>query len=336
VRILTVALSLITAAAASAALPAQDDRPVQVTWTPEQPVHGTLFRIRVTDLPADLATISGTVAGEPLHFGPVHGDTSEALAAVPLDHGPVLEVPLALVRNTGEIDTIHANVPITQGKYALERLTVAPRFGAPPDSATAARIAREQRRALAISRFAHATPRLWREVVLPRPSRITSGFGSGREFNGRVQSRHTGTDFAGAVGAPVRAAARGIVALVATFHLAGRVIYIDHGEGLVSAYFHLSRQLVTSGDTVDAGQTIGHVGASGRVTGPHLHWVVRYGGISVDPLSLVELAHGSETERERETETVGPGSNPSPSPSPPPSPKNARPSGVQPLPTNIP
>jgi murein DD-endopeptidase MepM/ murein hydrolase activator NlpD len=288
-RFLTAVIAL-AAAAAPASLLAQSERPVQVTWTPAQPVHGTLFRIRLTELPEDVTTITGTVAGEPLHFGAARGDTIEALAAVPLDHGPVLDVPLAIVRARGASDTVHASVPVTQGRYALERLTVAPRFGAPPDSATAARIAREQRRALAIARAAHETPRLWRDVVLPRESRITSGFGSGREFNGQVQSRHTGTDFAGAVGASVRAAARGVVALVDTFHLAGRVVYLDHGEGLVSGYFHLSRQLVATGDTVDAGQTIGHVGATGRVTGPHLHWIVRYGGITVDPLSLVELA----------------------------------------------
>jgi hypothetical protein len=292
-RILPIVLALIGATGTPATVHAQGHRSMQVkvTWTPEQPVHGTLFRIRVTGVPVDLATITGTVAGEPLHFGRADGDTIvEALAAVPLDHGAVLEVPLEIVRTTGSVDSVHATVSITQGKYALERLSVAPRFGGPPDSATAARIAREQRRARAISRAAHDTPRLWRNVVLPRKSRITSGFGSGREFNGQVQSRHNGTDFAGVVGAIVRAAARGVVALVDTFHFAGRVIYIDHGEGLVSGYFHLSKQLVAVGDTVEAGQTVGHVGATGRVTGPHLHWVVRYGGITVDPLSLVELA----------------------------------------------
>ena len=85
-------------------------------------------------------------------------------------------------------------------------------------------------------------PRLWRGAFrLPRPSRITSRFGTARVFNGEVQSRHLGTDFAGAVGMPVRAAGRGVVALVADFYLAGRAVYIDHGGGLVTAYFHLSR-----------------------------------------------------------------------------------------------
>jgi murein DD-endopeptidase MepM/ murein hydrolase activator NlpD len=130
---------------------------------------------------------------------------------------------------------------------------------------------------------------------MPRDTRVTSWFGSGREFNGTVQSRHTGTDFQGGVGAPVNAAARGVVALSDTLLLAGRALYIDHGAGLVTAYFHLSEALVAAGDTVDAGQTIGRVGASGRVTGPHLHWVVRYGPISVDPLSLIALRDAIET-----------------------------------------
>ncbi len=141
-----------------------------------------------------------------------------------------------------------------------------------------------------VSRLSQLRPRLWREPFqLPRPSRITSRFGAARVFNGEVQTRHLGTDFAGAVGAPVRAAGRGVVALVAEFYLAGRAIYLDHGGGLVTAYFHLSRAYVSKGDTVSGGQQIGAVGRTGRVTGPHLHWVARYGKISVDPMSLLQL-----------------------------------------------
>lgn len=267
---------------------AQAGPPVQVTWTPERPVHGTLFRLRAAPV-TGIDTILGSVVGEPLHFRATADGQLEALAAVPLDHGRSLSVTLQVVRTGGSVDSVTVRIPVGEGSYTLERLTVAPRFGAPPDSATAARIARDQARARAVSKASHGTPRLWDSVVTPRESRITSSFGSGREFNGRVQSRHTGTDFAGAVGAPVKAAARGVVALVDTFYLAGRVIYIDHGDGLVSGYFHLSRQDVAVGDTVEAGQTIGQVGATGRVTGPHLHWVLRYGTISVDPLSLLQL-----------------------------------------------
>ncbi len=95
-----------------------------------------------------------------------------------------------------------------------------------------------------------------------------------------------GTDFAGAIGAPVRAANRGIVRVVGTFYLGGNVIYLDHGDGIVTAYLHLSKQLVQVGDTIARGAVIGEVGATGRVTGPHLHLIARYGSITVDPVSL--------------------------------------------------
>jgi murein DD-endopeptidase MepM/ murein hydrolase activator NlpD len=282
-------LALIACAALMLLVPrairAQDTRDSRIAWMPERPVQGTLFRVRVSA--GDDATLSGRIGDEPLHFSKATSGW-EAIAAAPLDGGSDLRVTIVIGGSTSA-DTLRAKVPIGRGNYALEKLTVAPRFGAPADSATQARMDRERERALAVSRASHATPRLWTEVVKPRDTRMTSPFGSGREFNGQVQSRHTGMDLAGTVGSPVRAAARGVVALVDTFYLAGRVIYIDHGEGLVTAYFHLSRHDVAVGDTVEAGQQIGLVGATGRVTGPHLHWVVRYGAISVDPLSFLAI-----------------------------------------------
>ena len=277
-----IGLLLPDAAAAQAAASA-------VAFEPERPVHGTLFTIRVDGVTAQ-TIITGVLAGEPLHFAPAGDGVQSAIAAIPIDAADSVVLPLHIDRANGLIDSLHVSIPVAPGEYRLERLTVAPQFGTPADSATQARIRREQQRALAVSRNSHRTPRLRTDTVVhPRDTRITSGFGHGREFNGHVQSRHMGTDFAGAVGSPVRAAARGIVALVDAFHLAGNVIYIDHGQGLVTAYFHLSRQDVAAGDTVEAGQVIGQVGATGRVTGPHLHWVVRYGVITVDPLSFPGL-----------------------------------------------
>jgi murein DD-endopeptidase MepM/ murein hydrolase activator NlpD len=163
-------------------------------------------------------------------------------------------------------------------------------FTRPLDSITAARVARENERAREVGKRAHDSPLMWTaSFIRPRTSAITSEFGSGRLFNGRMTSRHLGVDFRGAVGEPVRAANRGVVALVDNFFLAGNVVYIDHGGGLVTAYFHLSKPLVSVGDTVARGQVIGLVGATGRVTGPHLHWAARYGAITVNPLDLVSL-----------------------------------------------
>ena len=264
-----------------------------VSDAPTAPRQGALFRVRVSGVSKG-TTLSGTVAGEALHFSPGEDTTSvQSFAAVPIDAADSLGIQV--VCTDGErTDTLHARLLTTHGEYPLERLTVAPTFGRPPDSALAARMRREADRAAAVAVGSHETPRLWtKPFIHPRDSRITSGFGRGREFNGTVTSRHMGTDFAGATGAPVRAANRGVVRIVGRFYLGGNVIYIDHGAGLTSAYLHLSRQLVAEGDTVERGEVIGKVGATGRVTGPHLHLIVRYGRITVDPVSLFAIAGDS-------------------------------------------
>lgn len=282
----TVLFTLLVASTAAAQGPRID-----VRWEPDYPVQGRLFRVLVdADRPDRLNAIQARFAGEPLHFHRTGDSEFTALAAAPIDAEGELRMPLVAMWEGGARDSLSMAVPVRAGSYRLERLTVAPEYGTPPDSATLARMRREGRRARAVSQASHNTPRLWGAVTHPRDTRITSQYGSGREFNGRVTSRHMGTDFAGDVGAPVRAAARGVVALVDGFHLGGNVIYVDHGAGLVTAYLHLSRQLVEEGDTVQPGQLIGRVGATGRVTGPHLHWIVRYGGVTVDPLSLMEVA----------------------------------------------
>jgi len=266
-----------------------------ISWEPTSPRQGALFRVRVSGVPAGSA-LSGDVAGEALHFVPAR-DTgaAESFAAVPIDAGDSLGIHVYCTA-AGRTDTLRASLAAARGEYPVERLSVAPAFGRPPDSALAARIQRESDRATAVAVHSHDTPRLWTEPFLhPRDSRITSGFGRGREFNGTITSRHMGTDFAGATGAPVRAANRGVVRIIGAFYYGGNVVYIDHGAGLTSAYLHLSRQLVAEGDTVERGQVIGRVGATGRVTGPHLHLIVRYGRVTVDPLSLFSVAGDSSS-----------------------------------------
>ncbi|MFN8573673.1 MAG: M23 family metallopeptidase [Gemmatimonadaceae bacterium] len=223
---------------------------------------------------------------EPLHFERSVGDTLRAFAPVPIDSTRGISLLFAC---TGG-DSTSIRVPVAKATYQLERLTVDPRFSATPDSMLAERLRRESARAAAVADASHETPRLWiRGFVPPRPSRITSTFGKGRQFNGVITSRHMGTDFAGQTGAPVHAANRGVVRLVDAFYLGGNVVYVDHGAGITTAYLHLSQTLVTVGDTVDSGTLIGRVGATGRVTGPHLHLIMRYGRTSLDPLSLFAL-----------------------------------------------
>jgi hypothetical protein len=287
-RLLALALLLARAAGAAAQAPAG----IVVGTTPDLPSRGTVAWLRVGPDSAarrdSLLSVGGVAAGEPLHFEARRVGGYRALLPLPIEGPDSVAVELWLERRAGT-DTVTVGIAVAQEAYPRERLTVAPRM-ARPDSAAEARIEREVATALGLALASHQTPTLWAGPFRrPRPSRITSRFGAAREFNGRITSRHLGTDFAGRVGAPVSAPARGVVALVADFYLAGHALYLDHGGGLVTGYFHLSRTLVAPGDTVLPGQTIGEVGRTGRVTGPHLHWIARYGAINVDAMSLVEL-----------------------------------------------
>lgn len=293
-------LTIVRWLAAAVALPgiatlgrAQGARPsgaIELSTEPAPAYRGSVVWLyaRLRDGPDSTTTLDGSAADEPLHFERLDDGTYRTLVGIPLEGGDAL--PITLRRSTGAFtDTVTRDFAVLHPVYANERLAVAPRF-AEPDSAARARIDGELAQSRAISRRSHDTPRLWSgRFVRPRPTRITSVYGTGREFNGRVTTRHLGTDFAGKVGAPVRAAGRAVVALVARFYLAGNAVYLDHGGGLVTGYFHLSRVDVAAGDTVAAGQVIGAVGRSGRATGPHLHWIARYGGITVDPMSLFAL-----------------------------------------------
>ena len=263
-----------------------------MTVLPARPAAGSIVRIALSESPA--TAVRGELGGEPLHFREIKLGQWHAIGGIPADaSGKILGYVIAELPS-GKIDSMEFSVtlPVPRpGRGSPRRLSVAPRFTQPLDSATEARVARENARAREIGRRAHHTPRMWTgSFVRPRPSSITARFGSGRTFNRTLTSRHLGVDFAGKAGAPVLAANRGVVVLVDNFFLAGNVVYIDHGDGIVTGYFHLSRALVAEGDTIARGQEIGLVGATGRVTGPHLHWSARYGALTVNPMDLLTVS----------------------------------------------
>jgi hypothetical protein len=263
----------------------------EISWTPERPGEGRLFRIHVTASEhTPVMGARGSLASEELHFRRLDERVFESVAAIPVGADSIVVAQVRMAYAGGGEKTFEERIGVTPGSYAHEELRVAPRFGAPLNSADRARLASDQEMAGEASRVAHRTPRLYSdEVVMPRDGRVTSGFADGRRFNGQISSRHMGLDLQGFRGDTVVAATRGVVVLVEPFLLAGNIVYVNHGAGLLSAYFHLSQQLVAVGDTVEAGTPVGLVGATGRVTGPHLHWVVRYGRTSVDPRSLLEI-----------------------------------------------
>lgn len=123
----------------------------------------------------------------------------------------------------------------------------------------------------------------------PVPGRANSSFGTRSVFNGEPRSPHGGTDFLSPAGTPVRAPAGGRVVVARDLFFTGNTVVIDHGLGVFSTLAHLSRLDVHEGAPIDGGDVVGLVGATGRVTGPHLHWSLRVGGARVDPLSALAL-----------------------------------------------
>ncbi len=265
--------------------------PLVIEWTSETPMQGHLFLVRVWGSPgAAVLSVTGQVAEEPLLFDSV-GGVLESLAPVPIGAADSVSGWVAVEYGDGRVQRDTLRIGIGEVAYDHERLTVAPRFGSALGPEDQARLERDRALARRVGDEARSRPRLWgTTVALPRDDRVTSEFGTGRVFNGTVTSRHMGLDLAADRGDTIVAAAAGIVALVEDFLLAGKVVYLNHGGGLHSGYFHLSQPLVAAADTVTAGTPIGRAGATGRVTGPHLHWTVRYGRTSVDPLSLRALA----------------------------------------------
>ncbi len=181
-------------------------------------------------------------------------------------------------------------IEIYQGAYRTEKLRVAP-SRAKISAKNRARIKREQKEAMRIYRT--NTPKLYLNAPFRYPlhSKITSVFGNRRIFNGVLKSYHSGTDFRAPTGTPIYAAGDGKVVLVKNRFFAGNSVIIDHGQGIYTGYYHLSRFHVRKGEFIRRGDLLGWAGATGRVTGSHLHFSLRVNGVQVDPLQFIEIAN---------------------------------------------
>lgn len=212
-----------------------------------------------------------------------------ALVGIDLDARPGTSVvSVSAVSAAGTTVTEH-KLAVTAKAFATRRLSVDPNFVNPPAS-EAARIAKETAAIAAVwtgNDGPDPVPDL--AFVAPVPHKANSAFGQRSVFNGEVRSAHTGADFLSPAGTAVKAPAPGKVVLVGNFYFPGGTVVVDHGLGVVSLFAHLSKILVKPGDDVVQGGVVGLVGATGRVTGAHLHWAVRVNGARVDPLSLVAV-----------------------------------------------
>jgi murein DD-endopeptidase MepM/ murein hydrolase activator NlpD len=188
----------------------------------------------------------------------------------------------------GKDVTATGNLLVKTKSFPSRRLMVEEKYVTPP-AGEMSRIEAESKRVNAI--FGSITPvKIWNgSFHVPVPGPAISAFGKRNIYNGEPRNPHSGVDFRGASGTPVRAPSAGRVALASLLYFSGNTIILDHGLGLYSYLAHLSEFSVKEGDLVEGGDIIGRVGATGRVTGPHLHWTVRLVTALVDPLSLISV-----------------------------------------------
>jgi murein DD-endopeptidase MepM/ murein hydrolase activator NlpD len=282
--ILLATLGLLFTAEASAAA-----ENATVAWHPSKPRVGDVAWILVQDV-TDTGIVEGSVDGKPLTFFPYAGGYA-ALFGIDLDTKPGNHAwRVGVVEPGREPRSAQGIVKILRRDFHVERLTV-PNTMVDLDPETERRAVAEGKQLAALYRT--ITPeRIWRgKFTAPvGTTKAGAGFGARRIINGQPRSPHSGNDYSAPKGTPVIAVNAGKVALVGEFFFPGRFVILDHGLGLYTAYFHLDTIGVVEGERVERGQTLGTVGATGRATGPHLHFGAQVAGARIDPTTLLGLS----------------------------------------------
>ena len=225
--------------------------------------------------------------GEVRYQGRTLRVSPEGWVALGVGRNATAPVELQVVTSTGIVGMAH--IDVTPRDWPVEHVNGVPPKTVAPPPAIAERIKREQAEVTAArdrddARTDFATPFIW-----PVEGRISGRFGNQRVYNGTPGTPHSGMDIAAPQGTPVKAPAAGIVTFAAPdLYLTGGTLLIDHGQGVSSNFLHLSRIDVKPGQYVQQGQIIGAVGATGRATGPHLHWGMNWFDVRIDPLLVLE------------------------------------------------
>jgi murein DD-endopeptidase MepM/ murein hydrolase activator NlpD len=210
----------------------------------------------------------------------------QALLGIDLDIKPGSYMVSFEATSAGQPITATTELSVTSGEFGKRVLKVDDAFVNPSQPA----IARIMREAAELEQlWTQSEPhRLWSDGFLrPVPGKANGAFGSRSIFNGVARQPHGGADFLSPAGTPIHAPNSGRVVLARDLYFTGNTVVIDHGLGVFSLLAHLSVVDIHQGDFVTRGETIGQVGATGRVTGPHLHWAVRMNGARVDPLAVL-------------------------------------------------
>lgn len=196
--------------------------------------------------------------------------------------------PVRLAATLPDQRRVVLSIPVIAREWKIERIEGVPEATVNPPPEIAARIEREQAEVALARQRDDDRNDFEANFAWPLQGRVSGVYGSQRVYNGTAKSPHSGLDVAAAKGTPIHAPAGGIITFAKPeLYLTGGTVLIDHGHGLSSSFLHLSRIDVRLGARVEAGQVIGLVGATGRATGPHMHWGMNWFGVRVDPQLLV-------------------------------------------------
>jgi biotin carboxyl carrier protein len=262
---------------------------LNVHWQPTAPVNGSPIIFRVTSQQR-LTSLSGKWLGHEVFFSSdSHGKVWYGFAGASLETRPG-SYPLELdatISSNKDI-SFQKRIMIGKGHYHSTVASV-PKQYTEPNSEQVHKIGEDK--TLKEHAFAHVTPQQeWAGSFRPPVNaQISDVFGTSRTFNGKVQSVHQGLDYAVPEGTPVAAVNAGTVLLARPLFFEGNCVVLDHGQGLLTLYMHLSKIEVKEGDHVTTGQKIAVSGGTGRATGPHLHVAVRWQGVYLNPATLLSL-----------------------------------------------
>jgi murein DD-endopeptidase MepM/ murein hydrolase activator NlpD len=285
VRHVSCTLALVVCAL-STSLVGQDGRSLTITASSRTLSPGSVVLLTVKSA-TPLASLTGQAFGRPVRFWETSPLEWRGLVAAGLEAKPgIYDVDVTGADSAGAAGG-KTTLTVVRKQFETRRLRVGGEFVNPP-AGEAERIASEAKRLAAL--FTQTTPRAWRGTFeLPVPGTATSSFGRLTMLNGEPRGRHQGADFRAGTGTPVVAPNAGRVVMAEDLYFSGNTVVIDHGLGMFSLLAHLSRIDVTAGTEVSRGQMLGLSGATGRVTGPHLHWALRLSEFSVDPLAVVAV-----------------------------------------------
>jgi len=190
-------------------------------------------------------------------------------------------------------------IKVKDGEYKKEKIQVN-KSKVNPKKKDTKRISKEYNEAMKIYGTSTKENYLTSEFILPLNSFITSDFGKARVYNDTLKGYHSGTDFRAKVGTPIIASNNGTIVLVKNRFYSGGTVIIDHGQGIYTCYYHMSKFDVKKNQKIKKGEVLGLSGETGRVTGPHLHFSVRVGGVQVDPLQFVALMNDNLLNKTKE------------------------------------